>query len=91
MDFPAELHKLGSEALGRRAVEPVIALVCLSLTATFVEPADKVDSTHQMLYAVCVVLAVTTAGIGLGGLGLHFYRVLWRTDVQPASGKAASD
>jgi hypothetical protein len=89
MDFPAELYKLGNGALARRAVEPVVALVCLSFTATFVELADKLGDAHTLLYGLCVLLTLSTGAIGMGGRSLHLYRVFWRTE--EAGGEAASD
>jgi hypothetical protein len=86
VDLWVELFRLGTKLLDRRALEPIIAVLCLYFTAMFVEIAGKLDANHLFLYGLCVLIAVATGSVGLGGLALYAYRTLLPTRV-PSSGR----
>ena len=91
MDLWVDLFKLAANALDRRALEPVIAVLCLYFTAMFVEIASKLDPTHILLYALCVLIAVATGIVGLGGAALYAYRMLFPTRAPRAGSESTLD
>ena len=88
MDFPvAELFRLGTTALERQAVKAVIAVLCLHFTAMFIQIADSLSGEDQLLYWLCVMPAIATGVVGLGGCGVYAYRMLFPGPTSPGSGK----
>ena len=79
MDLLAELFRLGTGILDRRAVEPIIAVLVLHFTAVFIKIADDLGDGHVLLYWMCVLIAGATGIIALGGLALYAYRMLFPT------------
>lgn len=89
-----QLAKLGSKLLDLQAIEPVVALRCLNCAAVFVQIAHSLDAFHLFLYWLCVLVAVATAAIGIGGIGAYALRTiaaprLTRAGDQPTPGKAS--
>lgn len=91
MDLLAELFRLGTRLLDRRAVEPIIAVLILHFTAVFIKIAGDLGGGRILLYWLCVVIAGATGIIGLGGLALYVYRMLFPTRVAPAGREPAPD
>ena len=92
MDFPAELlFKLVTKLVARRAVEPVVAFICLYFTLMFIEVAGTLGDGHRLLYWLCTVIAIATGMVGLGSLGLYLHRLPWRARVDRAGSKPAPD
>lgn len=70
-----QLAKLGSKLLDLQAIEPVVAMRCLNCAAVFVQMARSLDA-FLFLYWLCVLVAVATAAIGLGGVGAYVLRTI---------------
>lgn len=71
-----QLAKLGARVLDLQAIEPVVAMRCLNCAAVFVQMARSLDAFHLLLYWLCVLVAVATAAIGLGGVGAYALRAI---------------
>jgi hypothetical protein len=91
MDLLAELFRLGSRVLDRRAIEPIIAVLVLHFAAVFIKIAGDLGGGHILLYWLCVLIAGATGIIGLGGLALYAYRMLFPTRVAPAGSEPTPD
>jgi C4-dicarboxylate transporter len=91
MDLLVELFRLGVRLLDRRAIEPIIAVLVLHFTAMFVEIAGNLGSANVLLYWLCVVIAVITGIIGLGGAGLYAWRMLFPNRVSRAGSEPTPD
>lgn len=70
------LAKLGPKLLDLQAIEPVVAMRCLNCAAVFVQMARSLDPLQLFLYWLCVLVAVATAAIGLGGVGAYALRTI---------------
>ena len=91
MDLLAELFRLGTRVLDRRAIEPIFAILVLHFTAVFINLAGNLGAGHVLLYWLCVLIAVATGIVGLGGAALYAYRMLFPTRAPSAGGEPTPD
>lgn len=85
------LAKVGSKLLDLQAIEPVVAMRCLNCAAVFVQMARSLDAFHLFLYWLCVLVAVATAAIGLGGMGAYALRTIAARRLARAGDQPAPD